>query len=160
MAYSMHRIFCATPGDLEIEREAFYKAMADFNERHAMPRGILFVSVSMVPGVLDLRPYQGVLAENIRSCRYYIQVLEDSWGPPFRNFEREYAVAMRCQSDPNLPMQDVAVLFKKPLLPHQMEPSVLELKQKLAPGPDFETPAEYSERVTALLTTWLETVAI
>jgi len=159
MAYAMHRIFCATPGDLEMEREAFYKVMADFNANHAMPRGILFVSLSIVPGVADMRPYAAVVAENIRSCRYYIQVIEDGWGPPHRNFEREYAVAMQCKNDPAMPMQDVAVLFKKPLLPHHMDPSIVEWKQKLN-APDFENVGEYSSRVTALLAAWLETLAV
>ena len=41
MAYVMHRIFCATPGDLEAEHDAFYQVIAEFNEKHAMPRGVL-----------------------------------------------------------------------------------------------------------------------
>ena len=78
MPYAMHRIFCATPGDLEEERLAFYKVMGDFNEAHAMPRGVLFVSISIVPYGGDKRVYQGAVSENIRSCRYYIQVLANS----------------------------------------------------------------------------------
>lgn len=119
----MHRIFCATPGDLEEERLAFYKVMGEFNEAEAMPLGILFVSISIVPHMIDKRPYQAVVGENIRSCRHYIQVLEDTWGPPQRNFERDYALASQCVGDPSLPMHEVAVLFKKPLVPNQVEPA-------------------------------------
>lgn len=160
MAYSMHRIFCATPGDLEQEREAFYKVMSEFNEHEAMPRGILLVSLSLVPGVVDKRPYQAVIGENIRTCRYYIQVLEDTWGPPQKNFERDYTLARQCESDPALPMQEVAVLFKKPLVPHQVEPSILELKQRVDSGPDFADTAEYKLRLRALLEKWLPTVPV
>src|SRR5689334_10357565 len=131
MPYAMHRIFCGTPGDLEEERQAFYKVIGRFNETQAMPRGVLFVSISIVPYGGDKRSYQGAVSENVRSCRYYIQVLEDTWGPPEKNFERDYAVAKRCLEDPAMPMQDVALIFKKPLLPHQVEPGVAELKQTM-----------------------------
>lgn len=158
MSYTMHRIFCATPGDLEEERLAFYKVMGDFNEAHAMPRGILFVSISIVPYGGDKRVYQGAVSENIRSCRYYIQVLEDTWGPPQKNFERDYAVARRSMEDPALPMQEVAVLFKKPLLPHQVEPGVAQLKESMGAG-EFSTLEEYGKQLQQLLTGWLEAVS-
>jgi len=160
MAYSMHRIFCATPGDLEEEREAFYSVMAKFNETKAMPRGILFVSLSIVPGVADKRAFQPAVSENIRTCRYYIQVLEDTWGPPEKNFERDHALAVKCAADPDQPMQDVAVLFKKPLLPHQVEPSVSELKRSRGGELAFETIEQYREHLWAMLSKWLETVPV
>src|SRR5690348_4019000 len=130
MPYQMHRVFCATPGDLEEERQAFYEVMAELNQEEAMPRGILLVSLSIVPYVTDKRAFQGAVSENIRSCRYYVQVLEDTWGPPQKNFERDYALALRSVSDPELPMQDAAVFFKKPLLPHRVEPEVQQLKEQ------------------------------
>ncbi len=158
MAYSMHRIFCATPGDLEQERLAFYKVMGEFNETHAMPRGILFVSVSIVPGLVDKRALQPAVSENIRACRYYIQVLEDTWGPPQKNFERDYALAAQCAADPAQPMQEVTVLFKKPLVPHQVEPAIAELKRQLDADADFADISQYERRLHALLARWLETV--
>ncbi len=158
MPYTFHRIFCATPGDLEEERLAFYHVMGQFNQDHAMPRGILFVSVSIVPYGGDKRGYQGAVSENIRACRYYVQVLEDTWGYPEKNFERDHALALRCVEDPAMPMQEVAVLFKKPLLPHQVEPGVAALKERLGET-EFATIGEFSERLHALLARWLETVA-
>lgn len=164
MQYAMHRIFCAAAGDLEEERSAFYQAVGEFNEAHAMPRNILFVSVSLPPYATDKRPYQAAMSENIRACRYYVQLLEDTWGPPQKNFERDYAIACKCAADPNLPMEEVAVFFKKPLLPHQVEPSVIELKQKLeaeniGPHADFDTVGEFGQQLHQLLAKWLETVA-
>jgi hypothetical protein len=157
MPYQMHRVFCATPGDLEEERQAFYKVVAELNEQEAMPRGILFVSVSLVPNMTDKRAYQGPVAENIRACRYYIQVLEDSWGPPQRNFERDYALAMKCAGDTASPMQEVTVFFKKPLLPHRVEPEIQELKARLN-APEFETIPEFQEQLRRQLSVWLGTV--
>jgi hypothetical protein len=164
MAYIMHRIFCAPAGDMEEERTAFYKVVGDFNAEHAMPRNILFVSVALPFHTFDKRPFQAAISENIRACRYYVQVLEDTWGPPEKNFERDYALACKCAADPNLPMQGVAVLFKKPLVPHQVEPSVIELQNRLAADPvhthaNFETPEDFRDQLNRLLAEWLETVA-
>src|SRR5260370_41816796 len=129
MPYEMHRIFCATPGDLEQERQAFYSVMGEFNANHAMKRNILFVSVSLPPQLSDKRGYQAVISENIRACRHYIQVLEDTWGPPQLNYEREFALAKKCIEDSSLPMTEVAVLFKSPLLPDHVEEKILALTQ-------------------------------
>ena len=164
MSYIMHRIFCAAAGDLEEERSAFYKVVGEFNAAHAMPRGVLFVSVALPMNTFDKRSFQAAVSENIRACRYYIQVLEDTWGPPEKNFERDHALAGKCVGDPNLPMQEVAVLFKKPLLPHQVEPGVIELKRKLEadnsqPHADFDGLEEYQRQLHHLLSGWLETVA-
>lgn len=139
---------------------AFYKVMAKFNEAEAMPRGILLVSLALPASTADKRPYQAAMAENIRSCGYYIQLLEETWGPPERNFERDYALALRCLEDPEMPMQEVAVMFKKPLVPHQMDPRIEELKQKLErdgsrPLLEFDTIPEFERQLYELLSTWL-----
>ena len=162
--YAMHRIFCAAAGDLEEEQTAFYNVVGDFNAAHAMPRNVLFVAVALPYQCLDKRPFQAALTENIRACRYYVQVLEDTWGPAEKNFERDFAVACQCAADPGLPMQEVAVLFKKPLLPHQVESSIVEFKRKLEAEntethSEFETIEEYTHQLHRLLAKWLETVA-
>ncbi len=161
MPYQMYRVFCATPGDLEQERQAFYQAVADFNEARAMPQGILLVAVSLPETTLDKRPYQAVLGENIRACRYYLQLLEDTWGPPQRNFERDYALALACAADPEMTMKEVAVFFKKPLLPQQVEEGVKELKaSKQAEGSyaEFSKPAELRRLLDPLFESWLSTL--
>jgi len=155
----MHRVFCATPGDLEQERQAFYEVMAGINESEAMPRGILLVSVSLPATTVDKRPFQAAISENVRACRYYVQVLEDNWGPPELNFEREYALATQCVADPAMPMQAVAVLFKKPLLPHQVDPRIAEFKQQLQ-AHDFATLDEFKSRLLAQLSEWLKTITV
>src|SRR5579872_6966738 len=161
MSYIMHRIFCAPAGDLEQERSAFYDVVGEFNEAHAMPRNILLVAVALPFHTFDKRPFQAAVSENIRACRYYVQVLEDTWGPPEKNFERDYALACRCVTDPNLPMEEVAALFKKPLVPHQVEPSVIDLQQRLEtshahPYANFETLDEFRGQLNRLLAGWLE----
>ena len=165
MPYVMHRVFCASPGDLEEERQAFYEVMADLNEKEAMPHGILFVSVSLPATTIDKRPYQAAISENVRACRYYIQLLEDTWGPPERNFERDYTLATKCIVDPALPMQDVAVLFKRPLVAHQVDPRVSEFRQELETKTspcyhDFDDLDDFKTKLRAQLSEWLKTVIV
>ena len=88
MTYTMHRVFCAAAWDLESEREAFLGVIGDFNETQAMQHGVLFVPVTLAWHTQDKTPIQQTLDQNIRACRYYVQVIEDTWGPP-QSFERE-----------------------------------------------------------------------
>jgi hypothetical protein len=108
----MHRIFCATGWETEGERRAFYDLLGEFNETHGIPSGTLYVPVSLM-SIHDKRPYQYTVEENIRACRHYVLVLGDGWGPPERNFERDYQLALACAADAVLPMLDAVVLLRK-----------------------------------------------
>lgn len=160
MSYIFHRIFCATPLELEAEREAFYSVMAEFNENQAMQHGILFVTVSIVPNVYNLTVFQGAVDENISQCRYYVQVLRETWGGPQRSFEKSYELATKCAADPAMLMREV-VLLSKTLPPDvQPEPAVLRARQEgPASGvrtlefPDVET---FSNLLRTLLGEWLK----
>ena len=149
--FQMHRVFCATPWELEGDRRAFYEFVGEFNEREAMRRGVLFVPVTLTP-VKDKRPVQFDVEENIRACRHYVLLLSEDWGPVERNFENDYHLALECASDPSLPMGSVTVLHK------------LQLSGKpLAAGmPDpesaFSNLAEFGECLRALLAGWLESL--
>lgn len=165
MPFVMHRVFCSTPGDLEEERQAFYNVMSEINESAAMPRGILFVAVALPGSTCDKRPYQAAISENVRACRYYVQVLEDTWGPPERNFERDYVLATKCVEDSSLPMRDVAVLFKKPLVPDQVDQRVTDLKRLLEtengrPHYNYSDIAEFKIRLREQLSGWLQTINV
>ncbi len=158
MAYTFHRVFCATPGDLEEEREAFYAVMAEFNEAESMPHDLLFVAVSITPSMAQLPPYWKAIEENIQDSRYYIQVLGDTWGPPFRNFEPMYKTAKACLEKPELPMRDVAVMFKS-LRPDQCrEPAVEKLKGELPKPIEFSDIESFRRALRALLSNWLTTL--
>ncbi len=165
MPYTMHRIFCAAPGDLGAELKAFYKVISEVNEKEAMPRGILLVSLALPPHTFDKRPFQHAVTQNVLSCRYYVQILEDTWGPPQMNFEREYTLALQSVKDPNLPMQEVAVLFKKPLLPHQVEPGVIELKERLDTSNgqahwEFADLEEFQQKLRVQVSGWVQTMPV
>lgn len=157
MSYEFYRVFCATPTELEPERSAFYDVIAEFNEAEAMNRGILFVAVSLVR-MPDKRPYQAAVDQNIRDSSYYVQLLEENWGPPERNFERDYAWASNCAADPDSPLRAALLLFKKPLLPHRVDAAIQELKERTG-AREFARTDEFKMILRTLLERWLETIA-
>ena len=146
--YQMHRIFCATPWELEAERRAFYEIVAAFNENEAMRRGILFVPVALT-NVRDKRLYQFDVDENIRACRHYILLLSQGWRPAERNFENDYHLALECVADPALPMHSVAVLHKQQLSGKPLDAGTPE------PQATFTTATEFGKCVNTLLSGWL-----
>jgi hypothetical protein len=149
--FQLHRVFCATPWELEAERFHFYDVIGRFNETRAMPKGVLYVPVTLT-AVMDKRPFQYAIDQNIRDCRHYVLLLSEDWGPAARNFRNDYQLALQCIDDPALPMQSVGVLAKK-------QPSGQLLAEGLPePLATFSTPEEFDECVTALLSGWLESL--
>jgi hypothetical protein len=147
--FQTHRIFCATPWELEAERYRFYDVIGRFNETAAMQNGVLYVPVTM-NNVMDKRPLQYTVDQNVRECRHYILLLTRDWGPPERNFESEYQLALEAVDDPALPMRSVAVFAKtsgRPLAAGLPEPRAT-----------FSTPAEFDDCILGVLSGWLESL--
>jgi hypothetical protein len=159
--YTMYRVFCATPGDLEPERQAFYEVIGEVNEVEGMPRNILFVPVSIVPHMLNKLMFEPTVESNVRDCKFFVQVLQDTWGPPARNFEPEYHLARRLRTDPSFPMAGIAVFFKAPdSLP--VEPKIVQLKSSVETQEDlvsyhFASVDEYKTLLRSQLSDWLKT---
>jgi hypothetical protein len=129
-----------------------------------MPRDILLVPVTIVPEMLDTRPYQGAIGENIRSVRYYIQIVGDSWGTPHRNFEQAFETAKQALQDPQFPMKEIVVLFKTQPAGQPLEPKIAHLKSELAAaaGPrafEFGDPEALERILRGLFSEWLESIA-
>jgi len=164
MGYTFHRIFCATPGDLEAERDAFHTVLAEFDEAEAMPRDILLVPVTVTPNMYDLEYYRAAIDENVRAVRYYVQVLSDTWGRPPRSFEHAFGTATQALEDPRIPLKEIVVLFKAQPPERAVDAGITWLKAELAAGAgprsfefgDLET---YKQVLRGLLGEWLETIA-
>lgn len=148
--FQMRRVFCATPWEMEAERMRFHDVIGRVNETVAMPRGSLYVPVTLL-NVRDKRPMQYVVDENIRDCSYYILLLADEWGPVERNFRSDYHLALECLANPALPMQRVAVLQKK-------LPGATPARDLPEPQVAFSTIEEFDECIAALLVGWLESM--
>ena len=87
------------------------------------------------------------MEENIRTSRHYLLAVSGDWGPPERNFRRDYEIACACRADPALPMRDVAVLIRKSGGPH--DPSLPVADAQFASMDDFR------DTVRRLLSSWL-----
>jgi hypothetical protein len=147
--YRMQRIFCATPWEMEPEQTLFHHAVGKFNETEAMAKGILFVPV-IVTNFRDKRPMQGTVDDNMRQCSYVVLMLGDEWGPVERNFRWDYELATECMADPEMPMQDIAVLRK--VKPGASATTAGDLPKTRAM---FYTAAECTECLNTLFRAWL-----
>ena len=151
----MYRVFCATPGDseadLENERQAFYEVVGQVNESEAMPLGILFVPVSVVPNLTNLAVFQSVVDENVRACKFFVQVLDHTWGPATRNFEHCFQLATQCCAS-------VSLLLKVPN-GRQIEPGVVALRESDDPRAlDFDGIEDFRARLRSQLSVWLRSM--
>lgn len=164
MSYRMYRVFCATPGDsetgLEAERQAFHEVMGQVNGAEAMPEGILFVPVSILPNLTNKAVFQPAVDENVRACAFFVQVLDHTWGPATRNFEREFQLAMQSYADPALPMKGVSLFFKDPG-GKQVEPGVAQLRKpgQGVPVFDFSSLDDFTIHLRSQLSAWLRSTS-
>ncbi len=159
MPYQMYRVFCATPSDaeadLEAERHAFHNVVGDLNEAEAMADGVLFVPVSVLPNMTSLIVYQKSVDENVRACRFFVQVLDHTWGPATRNFEPQYQLATQCCAG-------VSLFFKAPN-GRPVEPAVSQLRESLLAAQasrviDFENLDDFKTRLRSQLSAWLQSI--
>ena len=144
--YTLHRVFCATPWEFELERRAFHDIVGEFNESEAMKHGLLYVPGSLA-NLRDKRPYEFVVDENVQACRHYILVMGTDWGPPERNFQRDYERALHYLDDPAKAMRDVVCLASTTPDGELQEGMPL-------PSGKFSNIEEFKQHVRHLLSTW------
>ena len=164
MAYTFHRIFCGAPWGLEDEHQAFYDAVGEFNESEAMAHGILWNPISATPAVGNLAGYQQAFNDNIRTCRYYVQILESTWGVPPRSFEKCFQVARQCAANAQSPMREVAVLWRRLPDGGAVEGKLQELRNT-PPGDglrvaEFADVASFKGELWRMLQDWLVSVLV
>ncbi len=162
MTYVLHRVFCSTPGDLEPERQAFHEAIGQVNEAEGVSKGHLFVPVSIVPNMVNKLTFQPIVEANVQACEFFVQVLQNTWGPPERNFEYEYNLACGPKADPGSLMEGVAVFFKK-ADGLQVDPEILQLKasmqmQEAPTAYEFASLDEFKQILRAQLSAWAKIV--
>ncbi len=118
---SHYRVFLATPGGLEAEREAFRHLLQEYNEIEGKLRDMQFDPVGWedVPGGSG-RP-QSLINEELIECDYFILAPWDRWGsspsapgePGFSSgCEEEFRLAVECCENSLRHMRDVVILFK------------------------------------------------
>ncbi len=125
--FDMYRVFISTPGDLQREQETCRAAIGEVNEKEAMPRKILLVSVGLREDA-QVEGFRSAVSENVRQCTYYIQVFQDDWGPK-NLFRKMFFLATDCRDDASLPMREVIVCLKD--APRETDPEILAFRKEL-----------------------------
>jgi tetratricopeptide (TPR) repeat protein len=139
-----YRVFIASPGGLEEEREAFRRAVNAHNESDAIERRVIFLPIGweITPGGIG-RP-QAIINEEVRRCDYFMLVLHDRWGsapqagkgPYSSGSEEEFDIARECCKLGS--MRQIVILFKD-----------LDPAQQRDPGPQLENVLRFREHLEA-----------
>jgi Domain of unknown function (DUF4062) len=113
-----YRIFIASPGGLDEERQAFRKVINDYNESDALDDGALFVPVGWELARAGMGRPQQLINRMVTRCDYFVLLLHDRWGttpsaggPYTSGTEEEYHIARECFQ--NETMREIAVFFKE-----------------------------------------------
>jgi len=137
-----YRVFIASPGGLENEREAFRSAINAHNESDAIERGVIFLPIGweITPGGIG-RP-QAIIDDEVRRCDYFMLVLHDRWGSAPQadegaytsGSEEEFDIARECHKLGT--MRQIVVLFK------DLDPAQLR-----DPGPQLGNVLKFREHL-------------
>jgi hypothetical protein len=151
--FKFYRIFCAAPGDLEAERQAFESSVAQFIEQVTMPDAVLFAPASLRPPFIAANQ-KPAIESNIRMCEFFIQIFGEEWPHPvFQGFV-EYA--LECVADPSMVARSVCVFFRNY---HAAAPELREFREVLAAGGrcelrDFTGADDLSVELRTVLSAW------
>ena len=157
--FDMYRVFISTPGDLQREQETCRAAISEVNEKEAMPRKILLVSVGLREDG-QVESFRSAVSENVRQCTYYIQIFQDDWGPK-NLFRKMFYLATECRDDTNLPMREIIVCLKD--APRETDPEILAFRKELEEQPNvrilhFDNVVSLSEQLREVCGGWVQSI--
>jgi uncharacterized protein YjbI with pentapeptide repeats len=139
------RVFIASPGGLESERELFRDTLQEYNEIELHSRGLIFTPIGWEITLGGFGRPQHLINADLVRCDYFILLLWDRWGSPpdkqakdkySSGCEEEFALALECLADPERPMTQVVVFFKG-----------VEKQQLKDPGPQLEKVLEFRRQL-------------
>ncbi|MBF9129162.1 tetratricopeptide repeat protein [Plantactinospora sp. S1510] len=166
-----YKLFIASPGGLDPERQAIRDEVAAFNEKSGRDLGLRFEVTGWkeVSGGMG-RP-QELINRELEQCDYMILMLASRWGmAPMRDgqfssgTEEEFNLARECINRATSPMADILVLFKGVPEEQLRDPgpqlsAVLDFKQKLEDSKEvffktFDDPELLRREVALRLHSW------
>ena len=166
------QVFLATPSGLDAERKCSRETACDLNSKYALDKKfhIRVCGFETIPSGVG-RP-QELINNSIRTSDYLILILEDRWGSPTSHnteytagVQEELHVGVECLSDPEAPMQDIAILFKGANERQLSDPgpqlkSVLEFKRELEDTRQlyyktFDSDTELRRELETLFRNWI-----
>lgn len=166
------RVFIASPGDLDVERDYVKHVISNYNITDANPRGFHFACV----GWEDCPGGPGIPQDQIDAlldaCDLAFVILGERWGSPPRpggphesGTHAEFERIEKARQDACRPMSDLLILFKGIKPESQVDPdaqlkAVLAFRQALDRNKThfyrtFDTIDELGDRIRAKLASWL-----
>src|SRR5271168_4411786 len=146
-------------GNLAEYRQAFHDVAGEYNEAVGMARGAMLAPISFASVPPDKR---AAADSNIRMSRYFVLIAEDSWDAPPAGFRHDYKLALACREDPELPLREVVVMFRRPSQDDESDGRLASFRKSLDPGIkqfDFSGVAEFKTQTAALFRAWAESSA-
>jgi hypothetical protein len=70
-----YRVFIASPGGLEKERQTFREVVNRYNEVDAVQRGLLFIPTGWEDTLGGMGRPQAIINEDLRACDYCVLLL-------------------------------------------------------------------------------------
>jgi hypothetical protein len=163
-----YKIFLASPGGLNTERQLVREVVQEVNELAAEPDGVRFEIIGWENTLGGVGRPQQLINEDVRTCDYVFLLMHDRWGTPSSDTftsgtEEEYHVAMEGFATGQI--KEVAILFK-PVSPEKLaDPGaqlskVLDFKKTLERErthlyQTFESDRHLSSIIKAHLFNWL-----
>ena len=145
--FDVHDVFCSTPGNLEQELEAFHRVLGEVNEENGIARKTLLAGLCLKSDNFIFVAGDAAKS-NIRSCTYFLQVLDKSWGP-VGLFRELYDVAVASLADDQSPMRALAIFAKST--------ASVEIPEG-APVYRYEAIDSFESQLRTLLSAWLSGV--
>ena len=137
------RVFVASPGGLDEERDLFRESITKFNNEYGHEAGFVFVWAGWEQVSSGVGRPQDLINEKVRTADFMVTVIWDRWGTATTKdatfssgTQEELATAIECLSDPRAPMRDIAIYFRG-----------VNERQLADAGPQLEQVIEFKQNV-------------
>jgi tetratricopeptide (TPR) repeat protein len=164
------RIFLASPGGLDPEREKTRECIREINYNHALEDGRIFVPIGWESVPRGVGRAQALIDEHVKTCDYMVLILHEQWGSSSGKYDsgtkEEFEVALECLRDENMPMKNLLILLKavnpeKLRDPGEQLSKVLNFKEELEAGfkhfyAVFDNTEELGRELDRTLAQWLK----
>src|SRR5262245_63013344 len=91
-ALTAYRVFIASPGGLQGEREQFKHTLNAYNEAEGIVRGVTFIPVGWEATLGGVGRPQAIINKELLDCDYLVLLLWDRWGsPPAESTDATYS---------------------------------------------------------------------
>ncbi len=166
---TQYRVFIASPGGLEAERECFRKRLEKCSRSHGEQHEVQFHPVGWEDTLSGAGRPQEQINEDLRQCDYAVFVLHDRWGSPTGNghtsgTEEEWNLAEQLYAERKI--RNIVLCFKnidpsRLRDPGEQLKAVLVFKQKIESErryffSAFQETSDFGDLIDTHLARWLK----